>query len=401
MSKLPSDQQQIPQRIVLAARLGANEQALRKVLATQAQVQVDEPTVEAVSNAIRTEAALVVLTEEVLTDEVLGKQLGDRLSQQPEWSDIPVIILLKECQRFGDCLALLGQTTHHRSVLLLELPLKRGLFADIVRSCLMNRQRQYWLRDTLYQLNESNQALENFSYTAAHELRNPLGIAKTGFDLLARTALEPKQKKLVEMGQRTTRSMDELLNALLSYSKVQSLAEDFTSVDLNAVVRDAIAGLGVLINQQGADVTWETLPQVYGSRQLLVQLISNLIKNAIIHNDSEMPTVKISANCVSPDDELTEADRRLQDFNLPRPESAKRWLIYISDNGPGIAPEAQEKIFEMFNRTGKSRSEGNGIGLALCRRVAEQHQSTIEVRSTVGEGSTFYFSLAGADPNID
>ncbi|MGB7084308.1 MAG: ATP-binding protein, partial [Phormidesmis sp.] len=381
MPELPLVKRQSPQRIVLAARLGANEQALREVLETQAQVQVDEPTVAAVAEAIRTEATLVVLTEEVLTGELLGKQLGEHLTQQPEWSDIPVIILLKECQRFGDCLALLGQTTHHRSVLLLELPLKRELFAAIVRSCLMNRARQYWLRDTLHQLHESNQALENFSYTAAHELRSPLGIVKSAFDLLIRTSLAPKQQKLAEMGQQTVQGMNKLLDALLSYSKVQSQATDFTSVDLDAVVREAIAGLGTLINQKGADVTWQTLPQVHGSRQLLVQLISNLVKNAIIHNDTEAPTVKIWAALEPSKDEPTEvvgaiAVSKTQHFYLPRAEGSKRWIISISDNGPGVAPEAQQKIFAMFNRAGKSRAEGSGIGLALCRRVAEQHQST-------------------------
>ncbi|MGB7087812.1 MAG: ATP-binding protein, partial [Phormidesmis sp.] len=112
--------------------------------------------------------------------------------------------------------------------------------------------------------------------------------------------------------------------------------------------------------------------------------------------------VKIWAALEPSKDEPTEvvgttAVGRTQHFYLPRAESSKRWIISISDNGPGIAPEAQQKIFAMFNRAGKSRAEGNGIGLALCRRVAKQHQSTIEVRSTVGEGSVFYFDLASAE----
>lgn len=382
--------------ILLAARLGANEQALRQVLETQAQVKVDAPTIEAVSEAIRTEASMVVLTEEVLTDEKLGKQLGDRLSQQPEWSDIPVIILLKECQRFGDCLALLGQTTHHRSVLLLELPLKRQLFAAIVRSCLQNRQRQYLLRDTLYQLQESNQTLQNFSYTAAHELRNPLGVVKSGYDLLARTPLGPKQKKLVNMGQRTTRRMNQLLGALLDYSKVQSHTREYGSVDMNMVVKDAIASLEVLINKTSAEITRENLPTVKGDPQLLVQLMSNLIKNAIVHNDDQRPKVTITAIPSSPEQATASPRNRPKEIVPHNEESTARWVIAISDNGLGIAPEAQEQIFEMFNRAGKSKAEGNGIGLALCSRVAKQHGTTIGIRSVIGEGSTFYFDLEDA-----
>ncbi|MEO0516970.1 MAG: ATP-binding protein [Cyanobacteria bacterium P01_A01_bin.116] len=393
------------QPILLAARLGANEQALRQVLETQALVKVDAPTVEAVSEAIRTEASMVVLTEEVLTDEKLGKQLGDRLSQQPEWSDIPVLILLKECQRFGDCLALLGQTTHHRSVLLLELPLKRQIFAAIVRSCLQNRQRQYLLRDTLYQLQESNQTLQNFSYTAAHELRNPLGVVKSGYDLLARTPLEPKQQKLVDMGQRTAGRMNQLLGALLDYSKVQSHTREYGAVDMNTVVKDAIAGLEVLINNNRAEINTAPLPTVKGDHQLLVQLVGNLIKNAIIHNDSQIPKVTIAAGSTLTEQVSSKTEERLEETaphtpeHTPEypPEDVKRWTISISDNGPGIATDAQEQIFEMFSRAGKSRAEGNGIGLALCSRVAKQHGTTIGVRSTLGEGSTFYFDLASTD----
>ena len=308
------------QPILLAARLGANEQALRQVLETQALVKVDAPTVEAVSEAIRTEASMVVLTEEVLTDEKLGKQLGDRLSQQPEWSDIPVLILLKECQRFGDCLALLGQTTHHRSVLLLELPLKRQIFAAIVRSCLQNRQRQYLLRDTLYQLQESNQTLQNFSYTAAHELRNPLGVVKSGYDLLARTPLEPKQHKLVDMGQRTAGRMNQLLGALLDYSKVQSHTREYGAVDMNTVVKDAIAGLEVLINNNRAEINAAPLPTVKGDHQLLVQLVGNLIKNAIIHNDSQIPKVTIAAGSTLTEQVSSKTEERLEETAPHTPE---------------------------------------------------------------------------------
>ncbi len=389
-------------QIILAARLGPNATVLRQVLETQAQVRIEPPTVAAVPEAIRTEAALVVLTEEVLTDVMLAKQLGDYLSQQPDWSDIPVIILLSECQRFTDCLALLGQTTHHRSVLLLELPLQRPIFASIVRSCLQNRQRQYELRNTLYQLKESNQALENFSYTAAHELRNPLGSITTGFDLLARADLAPKQQKIVEMGQRTSQRMNQMIGALLNYSKVQARTDQFAVVNMNSVVKEAIASLQVLINTRNAEVTSSDLPMVHGHYQLLIQLVSNLIKNAIVHNDSAVPTVTIAAQSQSEagqsladESEAGQLEDHPPDSSPTKLDRLDRCLFTISDNGPGIAPEVQEEIFEMFNRAGKkSRTEGNGIGLALCRRVAQQHESTLRVSSVAGEGSTFYFQLA-------
>ena len=362
---------------MLAARLGANADVLREVLESEASVQVDEPTVDTVAKAIEQEVSLVVLTEEVLIDEERARRLGECLSGQPTWSDIPMIILLKECQRFGDCLALLGQTTHHRSILLLELPLKRLMFATIVRACLENRRRQYELRDTLDQLKESNQTLESFSYTAAHELRNPLGVMTSSFDLLARATLETKQQKIVKMGQRTAKNMNRMLSALLDYGKVRSLSTDsFTAVNMNSVISEAVCNCQALIEERGVKPSLADLPEVYGVRQLLIQLVGNLVKNAIVHNDAEVPEVSISVEA-QPATALQSA----------------RWLFSVSDNGPGIAPEAQDKVFAMFNRAGKHRTEGSGIGLALCRRIVEQHKGAIGVRSAVSKGSTFYFDL--------
>ncbi|MEL7333971.1 MAG: ATP-binding protein, partial [Cyanobacteria bacterium J06560_2] len=382
------------EHIVLSARLGANADVLSEVLAAEAEVQIEEPTVETVARAIAQEASLIVLTEEVLIDAAKTAQLGNYLSHQPTWSDIPVIILLSECKRFDDCLALLGQTTHHRSVLLLELPLQRMTFSTIVRACLQNRRRQYTLRDTLSQLQESNQALQNYSYTAAHELRNPLGIAKTSFDLLARTSLTTSQQKFVDMGQRTTHRMNQLIGALLNYSKVQSTGDEFTAVDMTAVVQEATDGLQALIQERQADISWATLPTVQGNRQLLTQLISNLVKNAIVHNTSDSPRVAIAAQTT---EDFKPGNINAIKRDLPESLAAaetNRWVFCVTDNGPGISPEIQTQIFQMFNRAGKSRAEGSGIGLALCQRVAQQHQTTIGVASKLGDGSTFYFDLA-------
>ncbi len=384
-----ADKHRASEHIVLAASLGANAEVLSEVLSAEAEVHVDEPTAETVAQAIAQEASLVVLTEEVLTNEAIAQRLGDYISRQPTWSDIPVIILLNECQRFGDCLALLGETTHHRSILLLELPLKRIIFSTIVKACLQNRRRQYALRDTLFQLEESNRALENFSYTAAHELRNPLGIAKTSFDLLARTSLDTKQQKFVEMGQRTADRMNQLIGALLNYSKVQSNTDNFTAVEMSSVVQEAADGLQVLIREKQADIILGTLPTVSGNRQLLIQLMSNLIKNAIVHNTAVVPRVVISAQVAS---DFTPNTSRIV---VPKQKQV-RWVFFVADNGPGMRSEIQTEIFDMFNRAGASRAEGSGIGLALCQRVAHLHKTTIGVKSEVGGGSTFYFDLDSA-----
>lgn len=366
--------------IVLSVQQGRNARVLRETLEAESLVCIDAPTVEAVAGAIHSNAGLIVITEEVITDLDMAKQLSECLDNQPDWSDIPVIILMRECKRFADALGLFGETHYRRGVLLLELPLKRPVFLSMVRTCLLNRQRQYVLRDTLHQLEESNRTLESFSYTAAHELRNPLGVVTSSFDLLARMKLDDKPQKIVDMGQRTAQNMNRMLSVLLDYGKVRSQSADtFVPVDMNTVIKEAILNLQPLIQASAAKVTWPDLPLVQGNRQLLVQLASNLVKNAIVHNDSGSPQVAIS----------------VEEPPIPHSQVA-RWLFLVSDNGPGISPEAQEEIFILFNRAGKSRGEGSGIGLALCRRVVEQHQGEIGVQSVVGEGSTFYFDLPKA-----
>ena len=364
-----------PAHIVLSTQIGPNATALREVLEAQALICVSAPTVEAVADAIATEAALVVVTEEILADGQTAGLLSECLNNQPDWSSIPLIILMRDCRRFSDCLSLLSDTAHHRSVLLLELPLKRQVFTAMVLSCLQNRQRQYALRDTLYQLQQSNQALENFSYTAAHELRNPLWVVTGSLDLLVRSPLSDKQQQLVQMGLRTAKNMNQVLAALLDYGKLQFKREQFETVDMNEVVELSVAALQGLIESSQAEVNWTDLPAVYGNRQLLVQLVSNLVKNAIVHNTATVPTVTI----------LVEE----QPSNRDQPS---RWLFSVRDNGPGIVPESQEKIFSMFYRAGSS-ANGSGLGLALCRRVVELHYGRIGVRSQSGGGSEFYFDL--------
>ena len=367
--------------IVLSTYRGRNAAVLQEVLEAESMVCLTVPTVDAVVEAIESNAALVVVTEEILAGESATERLSQCLNNQPSWSDIPVVILMHECQRFAACLELISETAHQRSIVLLELPVKRQVFASMVRSCLQNRQRQYALRDTLYQLQESNQTLESFSYTAAHELRNPLGVMTASFDLLGRMQLDAKQKKIVDMGQRTAKNMNQMLSVLLDYGKLRSQSIDaFTPVDMNTVLQESVSDFQQLIENRHAEVIWSELPTVRGSRQLLIQLISNLIKNAIVHNEADRPTVTITAE------------------TLPANNfQAERWLFLVSDNGPGVPPETQEEIFTVFNRGGKSRAEGSGIGLALCRRIVEQHQGEIGVRSAVGEGSTFFFDLPLAE----
>jgi signal transduction histidine kinase len=109
---------------------------------------------------------------------------------------------------------------------------------------------------------------------------------------------------------------------------------------------------------------------VLGNAELLENLMSNLIKNAIVHNGAAMPVVMITS------------ERR-----------GDHYYFQIMDNGPGVSPEDQQKIFELFVRAGERRVEGSGLGLALCQRIVDQHGGNLDVESELNQGSTFYFDL--------
>jgi signal transduction histidine kinase len=366
--------QQLESQIVVAAAVEPNARVLQQIIATELpeKTYMVSESIDRVYKAIEAEAALVVITEEVLASpQVLG-QLCTCLKQQPDWSDIPVIILLESCETFPTCLSLLHQTELSSNVILLEMPIKPEIFLSVVKSSLRNRQRQYALRDALKCLGESNQILEDFAHTAAHELRNPLGVVQSSLQFLQSHRLSPeKQQHLLGMATRTAKEMSQTLAVLLDYGRLKTLdSQDFTQVDMRKVVIQAQDGIQEVISQRGAEITWQELPKVWGQEQLLVQLVRNLIKNAIVHNPRESPKVEISAQ-----------------------SQGEKWRFFVRDNGAGIAPEDQQRIFMMFEQANKKKEKGSGIGLAFCRRVVEKHQGVIGVESELGRGSTFYFDL--------
>ncbi len=375
MNKRADTQELSSDTIVIATRLRQNAEVMGQFLETQGQSWLETDSIETVVTAIRAEIGLVIITEEMLSLDHNFEKLVDCLNEQPKWSDIPVIFLLKNCRHFSSSMSMFESTCHQRSITLLEIPLKRREFNSTVRTCLNNRQRQFELRDTLSQLHQSNQALENFSHVVAHELRNPLNVVTGSLDLLERSPLENQQQTIVEMGLRTSHKMNKTLTTLLEFSKLESRQNlIFEPTDMNLVMEEAMNKLQTIIDVHQASVNWNHLPVVQGNADLLEKLVSNLIKNAIIHNGTTAPRVMVMSEL-----------------------RADRYYFQIIDNGPGIPSEDQSEIFKLFSRVGKTRVEGSGIGLALCQRIVEQHGGHLGVDSELDQGSTFYFDLATAD----
>lgn len=162
--------------------------------------------------------------------------------------------------------------------------------------------------------------------------------------------------------------MNNLLDGLLRYSTINQSQEDFMDVALNDVIAQSMANLKIRLIETNAIIERGELPVLKGTQQLYVQLFQNLISNALkFVKPGTQPYVKLSAE-----------------------ETAEAHIISISDNGIGISPENQNKIFEIFKRLHhQSEYEGTGIGLAICQKIAKRLGGSIRVKSALGEGATF------------
>lgn len=165
--------------------------------------------------------------------------------------------------------------------------------------------------------------------------------------------------------------MKELINDLLTYSRIQRAAVENTPVAMDEVFERVVHNLQLQIEDTDAAVTSDPLPVVTANRVQMVQLLQNLIGNALKFCAGRPPRVHVSAE-----------------------RQGDMWRFAVRDNGIGIEAAYLERIFVIFQRLHtRSEYEGTGIGLAICRRIVEKHGGQITVESTPGEGSTFYFTL--------
>jgi PAS domain S-box-containing protein len=246
----------------------------------------------------------------------------------------------------------------------------RRLFTVILRD-VTERQRH------LDALTRSNLELQQFAFVASHDLRTPMRSVMGYLELIARrhgAGLGDKGMELVQRALRAGRQMDVLTSDLLGYARLDAQVRPMAMVELDSVLADALQMLDATVRETGAQVRAEPLPPVLGDRGQLVQLMLNLLGNALKYCRGRAPEVKVWAE-----------------------RGDGEWICHVSDNGIGIEPAHQERIFEIFKRLHTQQEfPGSGIGLAVCRRVVERHNGRIWCTSTPGEGSTFSFTIADA-----
>lgn len=223
-------------------------------------------------------------------------------------------------------------------------------------------------------LARSNEDLQQFAYIASHDLQTPLrGIAGCA-QLLERSFGEDADPELRDLTRRmvnSTITLQMMIRDLLAYSRIDAHQDSITEVSLEDALADACNLLDAVIAESGARIDKAALPAVPGERTQLVQLFANLLGNAIKYRSRELPLVRVSA----------------QDIGA-------QVQVSVADNGIGIAQEHQHRIFEIFKRLHNQQAyPGTGIGLAVCRRVVQRHGGHIWVESQPGVGSVFHFTL--------
>jgi len=230
-------------------------------------------------------------------------------------------------------------------------------------------------------LEELNKELHDFAFVASHDLAEPLRKVKSFGDILAdkcATSLDEASRDYIRRMQTAAARMQNLLNSLLAYSRVNTKAEPIKRTDLGKCVEEALSDLEIIIKEKKARVEVGDLPTVRADRVQMIQLFQNLIGNALkYHRNAEEPHVRI--------------------YSRKAGDEKGAYEILVEDNGIGFEEKYLDTIFLPFQRLhGRSSDyEGVGMGLAICRKIVERHGGEITARSRLGEGSTFIVTLPG------
>jgi signal transduction histidine kinase len=243
----------------------------------------------------------------------------------------------------------------------------------------LRRQAEEDLARKVEELARSNAELEQFAYIASHDLQEPLRMVAAYTQLLAeryRGRLDENADKFLGYVSEGALRMQTLVQDLLAFSRVGRDCAACARVDCGAAMAGVLLSLGPAMQESGAVVTHGALPVVWANRSHMTQLLQNLIGNAIKFRGKEPPAISVQAE-----------------------KTGEQWQFSVSDNGIGIAPEQAENVFVVFQRLhARTEYPGNGIGLAICKKIVEHCGGKIWVEAQAGHGSIFKFTMPCGGP---
>jgi signal transduction histidine kinase len=218
-----------------------------------------------------------------------------------------------------------------------------------------------------------DRAISDFLLRVCHDLRSPLRAIRAHAELLLKDGASPQTASLERLGfiVNGAREIELLVDGLARYSIALQIEEaSFQSTPMEVVLRAVLSKLDKEIRDHGAQVSYHTLPRVWGNPDRLMEVFENLIRNALLHGGPASPRIHIAAE-----------------------KNADSWVFAIRDNGPGVETGYLQTIFQPFERLHGKDRPGAGLGLAICRAIVEQHGGKIWAESEPDKGATFFFAL--------
>lgn len=254
----------------------------------------------------------------------------------------------------------------------------RGLVI-VLNDITERKSAQQQLKETVEELNRSNEELEKFAYAASHDLQEPLRkVTAFGDRLVSHLGdeLDEKGRLYLEHMESATRRMKQLINDLLTYSRITTRAQPFEEVDLQEVAHNVVSDLNIRIQEADGEVEMGRLPTIEAEPVQMRQLLQNLIGNALkFHRENVPPVVQVDGEVITK-------------------EGRQFCRLTVEDNGIGFKEQFTDRIFSIFQRLHpRGEYSGTGVGLALCQKIVQRHDGTITAHSAPDEGATFVIEL--------
>jgi signal transduction histidine kinase len=262
----------------------------------------------------------------------------------------------------------------------LELEIKDRISSE-EKILKLNKQ----LLENIDQLEAKNKELDCFAYMASHDLQEPLRKIRIFSDRVSSKyghELDGESKLYIDKIQSACSRMQNLINDIFTLSKISNTKEEMLDANMNQLLEEVIAEMDMMIHETNAKIIVDKIPDLQVNKSLIKRLFQNLITNSIKYAQKNLaPVIRISCKMET-----------VQLSNKSKPTKFCR--IYLQDNGIGFDQQYAEQIFTMFKRLhANTEYEGTGIGLAICKKIVEEHQGFISAKSEIGVGTTFTISL--------
>lgn len=248
-------------------------------------------------------------------------------------------------------------------------------FVGSIRDISTRKESEQQQQVLIQKLTSANSELERFAYVASHDMQEPIRMVSNFCALLAdeyRTSLDETGIRYLDIITSSAQRMQLIISDLLEYARTGADVTHFKTINCQEELLHVIENLCVLIQERGAKVTYDALPEIEGNAVQVMRLLQNLVGNGLKYQAHDvLPKVHVGAQ-----------------------DKGGHWLFSVKDNGIGIEKKYHDSIFEPFKRLHSwQQYKGTGIGLAICKKIVENHGGKIWVESSPGEGCTFYFTL--------